>query len=236
MNGYTKQQLAQLFAISLPTVRETLTALSIPTRQTYLSEREAKRFALARWMISVEGLNYDEIARAFHLEPNIDGSISPEDMAIRLSEEKSNGMTKSELAQRYKLNLKTVKTTLEAMGLSSKKHRYSQQELKQFEQACQLKERWKLSYSQLSEHLRTQTGQSLPEGEGISKQELSKQYGIQILAVRKTLQAAGLSTSKRRYSELESERFKLARQLIERGWSYSQVAARLKGAIDTAST
>ncbi|MEO0804549.1 MAG: hypothetical protein AAFY57_20125, partial [Cyanobacteria bacterium J06642_2] len=146
MNGYTKQELAQLFAISLPTVRETLSALSIPTRQTHLSEQEAKHFALARWMKSIEGLNYDEIARAFQLEPDIDSSISPADMALRMSEEQSSGMTKLELAQLYELNLKTVKATLEAIGISSKKHRYSRQELEQFEQVRQLKERWKLSY------------------------------------------------------------------------------------------
>ncbi|MEM9568013.1 MAG: hypothetical protein AAF974_06860 [Cyanobacteria bacterium P01_E01_bin.34] len=234
MNGYTKRQLAQLFAISLPTVRETLSALSIPTRQTHLSEREAKYFALARWMKSIEGLNYDEIARAFQLEPELDNSVSIADMALRLSEEQSSGMTKPELSQRYKLSLKTIKTTLEAMGLSSRKQRYSGQELEQFQKARQLKDRWKLSYSQLSEQLRTQAGQFLL-GETLSKQELAKQYGIQLLAVRKTLQAAGLSTSKRRYSELESKRFRLARQLLEQGWQYSQVAARMKGTVDTAS-
>ena len=53
------------------------------------------------------------------------------------------------------------------------------------------------------------------------------QFGIQLLTVRKTLQACGLSTTQRTYSPREVRRFAQARHYLEQGWSYREVANKM---------
>jgi DNA-binding transcriptional MerR regulator len=56
-----------------------------------------------------------------------------------------------------------------------------------------------------------------------SKRELEVQFGIADTTVVRTLKAAGLSTSKRRYTAQEIEQFKVARQLFNAGYSVKEV-------------
>ena len=57
-----------------------------------------------------------------------------------------------------------------------------------------------------------------------TKKELERRYQLADTTVYKTLQACGLSTAKRRYTETEvSERFDIARHLLDHGYTYAQV-------------
>lgn len=58
---------------------------------------------------------------------------------------------------------------------------------------------------------------------GVSKRELAKQYGISWRTVYRTLKLCKLNTSKQRYNKNETLVFKLARTLLEAGFTAQQV-------------
>lgn len=58
----------------------------------------------------------------------------------------------------------------------------------------------------------------------VTKKELERRYHLADTTVVKTLQACGLPTAKRRYTEAEvSERFDVARKLLVGGMTYAEV-------------
>lgn len=57
-----------------------------------------------------------------------------------------------------------------------------------------------------------------------SKSDLEQKFGITKNTVRDTLKACGLSTSRREYTSDEVRKFEFARQQIEQGQTYHQVA------------
>lgn len=66
--------------------------------------------------------------------------------------------------------------------------------------------------------------EDLPPPTLTSKKELERRYQLADTTVYKTIQACGLSTAKRRYTESEiSERFDIARKLLDHGYTYAQV-------------
>ena len=56
-----------------------------------------------------------------------------------------------------------------------------------------------------------------------SKRDLQVRFGIADTTVVRTLVAAGLSTSKRRYTAEEVRQFEVARQLFNAGYSVKEV-------------
>ena len=52
---YSKRQLMGIFDVSLLTVRQTLSAIALPTKSRSISEELARQFALARWLLEIEG-------------------------------------------------------------------------------------------------------------------------------------------------------------------------------------
>ena len=58
----------------------------------------------------------------------------------------------------------------------------------------------------------------------VTKKELEQRYGLADTTVVKTLQACGLSTAKRQYTEEEIlERFDVARKLLSGSMTYAEV-------------
>lgn len=57
----------------------------------------------------------------------------------------------------------------------------------------------------------------------VTKNELAAQYGISWRTVYRTLKLCTLNTSKLRYTPHEQLLFKLARTLLQSGWSSDQV-------------
>ncbi|MGK7908819.1 MAG: hypothetical protein AB4040_16545, partial [Synechococcus sp.] len=62
---YSKRQLMEMFDISLLTVRQTLKAIGLPTKAKLVTEQQAQQFALARWLLEVEGRQLSEIREMF---------------------------------------------------------------------------------------------------------------------------------------------------------------------------
>ncbi|MGK7905768.1 MAG: hypothetical protein AB4040_00860 [Synechococcus sp.] len=231
MTGYTKQQLADLFEISLPTVRETLKTLTISTRQVSISEDDVKRFAALRWMIAYEGLRYSEIQQSLQNGLNVDSALGVEDIAKAIAAETSSWLTKKQLAEKFGISLHVVGATFRACGTSTTKQLYDPQDCKKFEEARQLKEQCQWNYLQIAQYFRGKLHQADEDLiDRVSKQQLANQFGIQLLAVRKTLQACGLSTTQRTYSPREVQRFAQARHYLEQGWSYQKVANKMGAA------
>ena len=215
--SYSKQELMTIFGISLPTVRQTLVAIGVPTKPTQISVEQAKQFSFARWLLEVEGKGLDEIRQIFKSEVQLDNAFSVKDIAKEISRAKT-GLTVSGLASEFGLSESTVRRTLKSMGTEN--HRYlGPEDVARFAQtrSNSLNESSVSSYSETTRKDRS-----------ASKKQLAQQFGLSLLTVRRTLEAAGISTAKQRYPELEVQRFRLARRLIEQGWKYRQVAEQLQ--------
>ncbi|MEM9569157.1 MAG: hypothetical protein AAF974_12715 [Cyanobacteria bacterium P01_E01_bin.34] len=223
--SYSKQELMAIFGISLPTVRQTLVAIGVPTKPTRISVEQAKYFSFARWLLEVEGKGMDEICQIFKSEVQLDNAFSVKDIAKEISRAKT-GLTVLGLASEFGLSESTVRRTLESIGLE--KHRFfGPEDVARFAQARHTSSNKSLADS----NSETTDRKSRNRGSSRSKKQLAQQFGLSLLTVRRTLEAAGISTAKQRYSELEVQRFQLARKLIGQGWEYRQVAEQLQADI-----
>ena len=214
-----------IFGISLPTVRQTLVAIGVSTKPTQISVEQAKQFSFARWLLQVEGKGLDEIGQIFKSEVQLDNAFTVQDIAKEISRAKT-GLTVSGLASEFGLSESTVRRTLKGMG--TEKHRFFEPEdVARFALARQNSS----NGSSADSNLETTGRESCNREFSVSKKQLAQQFGLSLLTVRRTLEAAGISTAKQRYSELEVQRFRLARKLIEQGRKYRQVAEQLQAYI-----
>ena len=220
---YSKRQLMDMFDISLLTVRETLKAIGLPTRAKLISEQQARYFALARWLLEVEGRKLSEIEEMFDAGVELDSNCSFLGIAAELARAKQ-GFTVSDLALEYGLGETTVRRTLQKLGLGRRRY-FDSDDISRFAQARQLHS---------TDTDSTDSVEASPQGcrerenPAWTKTCLCQRYGLSLLTVRRTLDAAGLSTRQQRYSELEVKRFALARDLISQGYTYSQVTQKLQ--------
>ncbi|MEM9400551.1 MAG: hypothetical protein AAF984_10105, partial [Verrucomicrobiota bacterium] len=207
------------------TVRQTLVAIGVPTKPTQISVEQAKCFSFARWLLEVEGKGLDEIRQIFKSEVQLDNAFSVKDIAREIARAKT-GLTVSGLASEFGLSESTVRRTLESVGIE--KHRFFEPEdVARFALARQTSP----DKSVADSNSETTDRKSRNRETSASKKQLAQQFGLSLLTVRKTLEAAGASTAKQRYSELEVQRFQLARKMIEQGWEYRQVAEQLQADI-----
>ncbi len=220
-----------IFGISLPTVRQTLVAIGVPTKPTRISVEQAKCFSFARWLLEIEGKGLEEIRHIFRSEVQLDNAFSVKGIAREIARAKT-GLTVSDLASEFGLSESTVRRTLKSMGTEN--HRYlGPEDLARFAQTRPNSS----NEPSVGSHSETTVKKGCNRESSASKKQLAQQFGLSLLTVRRTLEAAGISTAKQRYPELEVQRFRLARRLIEQGWKYRQVAEQLQAdLVSTAAT
>ena len=223
---YSKRQLMDTFHINLITVRKTLAAIGVSTKPTRISDEQAQQFSLARWLIEVEGKTLNEIREIFEAGVELDSSYGTLSIAREIAQAKQ-GLTVADLALVFNLSDSTVRRTLQQLGLAS--HRYFQTEdVNRFARA---RETFTNDLGSTN-HPKASRRQRISRDFNATKKQLAREYGLTLLTVRRTLEVAGISTTKQRYSDLEVQRFQLARKLIDAGWQYKQVAQHLKANIE----
>ena len=216
----------EIFDISLLTVRQTLSAIALPTKPRSISEEQARQFALARWLLEIEGHKLSEVRKMFESGLELGSDLTVAGIAAEIARAKQ-GLSMSDVAREFGLSLSTVRHMLEKLGLSSRRY-FDSEAVARFAEARGLKAskldnkgETRLSWQETKERNDSE----------MSKQQLCQQYGLSLLTVRQTIKSAGLSTSQQRYSPQEAQRFAQARRYLEQGWSYRKVAERMGSAM-----